>query len=43
MADIKFYANLEIAATGDNPTLIRHDLGSGIGFYGAGFGISVPV
>jgi len=43
MADIKFYANLDIAGTGDNPTIIRHDVGSGIGFYGAGFGISVAV
>ena len=43
MAAIEFYANLELAATGDDPTLIRHDKGSGIGFYGAGFGISVAV
>jgi hypothetical protein len=40
MAEIKFYGNF-LSAGGDN--LIRHDLGSGIGFYGLDFGISVPV
>jgi hypothetical protein len=40
MAEIKFYANI----LGDtNGTLIEHTLGSGIGFYGSSFGISVPV
>lgn len=43
MAAITFHANIEnIAATGD-PTLINHTAGSGLGFYGGGFGISVPV
>lgn len=40
MAEIKFYGNF-LSAGGDN--LIRHDLGSGIGFYGLDFGVSVPV
>ena len=39
MAEIKFYAN----SVGGNETLINHAAGSGIGFYGAGFAISVPV
>lgn len=40
MAEIKFYGNFE----GNNENaLIRHDLGSGIGFYGLDFGVSVPV
>jgi len=38
MAEIKFYANIE-----GSETLIRHDLGSGIGFYGATYGVSVPI
>ena len=38
MADIKFYANVDTA-----PSLIRHDLGSGLGFYGAAYGVSVPI
>ena len=43
MAEIKFYANTQgIAATGD-PSLINHGAASGLGFYGAGFGVSVPV
>ena len=43
MADIKFYANsVTIAATGE-PDLIAHGVGSGVGMYGAGFGVSVPV
>jgi len=43
MASIKFYANIAgIAATGD-PTLINHGAGSGLGLFGAGYGISVPV
>jgi hypothetical protein len=43
MAEVKFYANdVNIAATGE-PTLIQHSAGSGMGMYGAGYGISVPV
>ena len=40
MAEIKFYGN-EQGAGSDN--LINHGAGSGIGFYGGGFGISVAV
>jgi hypothetical protein len=40
MAEIKFYAN--IVGT-ENNTLIDHTAGSGIGFYGSSFGVSVPV
>ena len=40
MAEIKFYANI---IEGGQGTLINHSAGSGIGFYGAGFAISVPV
>lgn len=40
MAEIKFYANI---IEGGEGTLINHAAGSGIGFYGAGFAISVPV
>lgn len=39
MAQIEFYANIK---EGPN-TLINHTAGSGIGFYGSSFGISVPV
>jgi len=43
MAEVKFYANdVNIAATGE-PSLIQHGAGSGMGFYGAGYGVSVPV
>lgn len=41
MAEIKFYANIK-DQTGDGE-LINHSAGSGLGFYGNGFGISVPV
>ena len=50
MAAITFHINNLNAAVSDlgdaqttEATLIRHDLGSGLGFYGGGFGISVPV
>ena len=45
MAAITFHINNFEAATDQTTeaTLIRHDLGSGLGFYGGGFGISVPV
>ena len=45
MAAITFHINNFEAATNQTTeaTLIRHDLGSGLGFYGGGFGISVPV
>jgi hypothetical protein len=41
MAEIRFYANIK-DQTGDGQ-LIDSAAGSGIGFYGNGFGISVPV
>jgi hypothetical protein len=40
MAEIKFYANLP---GGSSQTLIDHTQGSGIGFYGSSFGVSVPI
>jgi hypothetical protein len=47
MATITFHANnaANIAAShyATDPTLIAHADGSGIGFFGGGFGISVPV
>ena len=40
MADIKFYANINA----DNSNkLIDHTVGSGLGFYGADYGVSVPI
>lgn len=41
MAEIKFYGNI-FGQTGDGE-LINHTAGSGLGFYGNTFGISVPV
>lgn len=38
-AAIKFYANIKDGAN----TEIKHSAGSGLGFYGAGFGVSVPI
>jgi hypothetical protein len=38
-AEIKFFANINNGPT----ALIPHELGSGLGFYGKGFGISVPI
>jgi hypothetical protein len=43
MATITFHANIVSAAHDDDPTLINHGAGSGLGFFGNGFGISVPV
>jgi len=44
MASIQFYANVkpETGNTG-TPNLINHTAGSGLGFYGNGFRVSVPV
>lgn len=44
MATIEFYANVK-PESGDDGTgsLINHGAGSGVGFYGNGFGVSVPV
>jgi hypothetical protein len=41
MADIKFFANIFDENT--QPMLIPHQAGSGIGFYGPGYGTSVPI
>lgn len=38
-AEIKFYAN----SVSDSTSEIYHSAGSGIGFYGSAFGVSVPV
>lgn len=43
MATITFHANDQNIAPGVDGTLIEHTGGSGLGFFGAGFGISVPV
>ena len=42
MANIKFYAT-EVNASNPGGTLISHEAGSGLGFYGAGYGVSVPI
>lgn len=42
MADIKFYATEE-SANSPGGTLIHHEAGSGLGFYGNGYGVSVPI
>jgi len=39
-AEIKFYANVKVD---DSVAEIAHSNGSGIGFYGSSFGVSVPV
>lgn len=41
MAEIRFYANIK--DQGGDGELINSSAGSGIGFYGNGFGLSVPV
>lgn len=43
MADIKFYANIIGSTGGTDGELISHAAGSGLGFYGSTFGVSVPV
>ncbi len=43
MATITFHTNTQGAAIGADPTLINHTAGSGLGFFGGSFGISVPV
>jgi len=42
MADIKFYATEQNAANVGG-VLITHEEGSGLGFYGNGYGVSVPI
>ena len=43
MPTITFHTNDFGAAATDDPTLIEHTQGSGLGFFGGSFGISVPV
>lgn len=43
MASINFYGNINGGAYNTSPSGINHAAGSGLGFYGAGYGISVPV
>lgn len=43
MAEITFYANITGQGAGANGELINHSAGSGIGFYGSNFGVSVPI
>jgi len=43
MASITFWGNMNGAAHSTSPSGINHAAGSGLGFYGAGYGISVPV
>ncbi len=43
MASITFHANTQDQAGDTDPTLIEHTANSGLGFFGDGFGISVPV
>lgn len=40
MAEINFYANIK---DGERGSGIAHTLGSGLGFYGSAFGVSVPI
>lgn len=40
MAEINFYANIK---DGEKGSGIPHTLGSGLGFYGSAFGVSVPI
>jgi len=43
MAVITFHANILAAPSSANPSGIPHAAGSGLGFYGNGYGLSVPV
>ena len=43
MADIKFYGNIQGAGASSDGQEILHATGSGVGFYGSTFGISVPI
>lgn len=43
MASINFYANVVGGVSTTSPSGINHAAGSGLGFYGASYGISVPV
>ena len=43
MAAITFHVNAFAGAATDDASLINHTAGSGLGFFGNGFGLSVPV
>lgn len=43
MAQIQFYANVKGNLSGSDGVLIDHASGSGLGFYGTGWGVSVPI
>jgi len=43
MANITFWGNINGGTSTTSPSGINHAAGSGLGFYGAGYGISVPV
>lgn len=43
MASITFWGNINGGTSTSSPSGINHAAGSGLGFYGAGYGISVPV
>jgi hypothetical protein len=43
MAELKFYGNIKGAGVSADGELINHSAGSGLGFYGLGFGVSVPI
>ena len=44
MAELKFYGNIKGSPLSADGILIRHEAGSGLGFFGqGGFGVSVPI
>lgn len=43
MAEITFFANIAGQSSSNDGQLINHSAGSGIGFYGSNFGVSVPI
>lgn len=43
MAELKFYGNIKGAGESADGELINHSAGSGLGFYGLDFGVSVPI
>jgi len=43
MAEIKFYGNIKDDSASSDGQVIGHAAGSGLGFYGSDYGISVPI
>jgi hypothetical protein len=43
MASITFHANINTASVSTDASLVNHTAGSGLGFFGGNFGLSVPV